>query len=236
MNRAISLSKLIDEASYLQNESTKRLAGSITDPDNFVRNLPALQSLHTGLFSFIAFHPRVDQTIAEYIEKGSIASDSGPDILVLFFSATEMRFPRTIAPKDLNIGVNLDMEIHPAYQLTQSLFPTGTIPKFPGLIFFDSLFDEVEAVYVPIARRSTAAEVVDFCRSVFVLADRIMKQRNEGEAISFDSLSMAFKTNGIDYSRTGQTSVGEWLISAYNFGKKHSATIVSLISKIAKVV
>ena len=45
MNRAFSLDKLIDEAKYLQDESTKNLTGSITRSEDFVRNARVLESL-----------------------------------------------------------------------------------------------------------------------------------------------------------------------------------------------
>ena len=234
MNKALSLSKLVDEAAYLQDESSKNLSGSITDPENFERNASALESLHRGSFSFIAFHPRTDPAVAEYIERGSLASDSGPNILVLFFSAAEMRFPRNITPNDVNLGVTLDTEVHPAYQFTERLFPTGVRPKLPGLLFFDHVLDANEAVYVPILKQSTAIEVGDFCRSVFILVDDVVKRHKPWERVSFDDLSTTLKSKGIEYSRTGETSIGEWLIVAYGFAKKNAGTIVSVVSKIAK--
>jgi hypothetical protein len=213
----------------------KRLAGSITDADNFDRNRKALQAMHKGLFSFLAFHPGVDGTIVEYVEKGSIASDSGTAILVLFFSAKDIRFPRAVTPKDMNIGLDLDMNIHPAYEFVQWLFPTQIVPAFPGLVFMDRVYDVVSAIYIPIATHSSANDVATFCRSIFVLANGILKNRDAGEKPTLDSLSVALKMKGITYSRSGQASVGEWLAQAYTFGKKNGATIVSIIGKLAKV-
>src|SRR6185503_12922262 len=104
MTRAISLSKLLDEAGYLEDSKTKGLAGSITDAENFDRNRKALQSMHKGLFSFLAFHPGTDKAVSEYVEEGSIASDAGTAILVLFFATTEIRSPRSVSSRDLNLG------------------------------------------------------------------------------------------------------------------------------------
>lgn len=235
MNKAISLQRLIDEAEYLKDQRTKNLSGSIRNSADFDNSREALQSLHRGLFSFVAFHPQVDQAVAEYLEKGSIASDSGPNILVLFFSAKDIRFPRPIAAKDLVVGVDLDMNVHPAYEFAQWLLPTSSVPKFPGLIFMDRVVDSIQAVYVPIAKHANADEVADFCRSIFALANLVAK-RNANEPLSFDSFSVALKTRGIEYIRTEDTSAGEWLVSAYQLAKKYGATIASLISKVVKVV
>lgn len=235
MNKGISLSKLMDEAVYLQNDKTKNLSGSIRNSAEFDDNRRALQSLHRGLFAFVAFHPQVDQQVADYIEKGSIGSDSGPNILVLFFSAKEIRFPRAITPRDLNIGVDLDMTVQPAYEFAQWLLPAESLPKFPGLIFMDRVVDSIQAVYVPIQKHATADEVADFCRSVFALANHVMK-KNAEDPLSIESLILKLKSDGFEYTRSGEASVGEWLISAYQFAQRHRATIVTLISKVLKVV
>jgi hypothetical protein len=233
MNKAISLSKIIEEAAYLQDDSTKLLSGSISKRD-FHDSRGALQSLHRGLFSFVAFHPGIDSSVAEYIEKGSIASDSGPNILVLFYSAKDIRFPRAIANKDLVVGVELDLNVHPAYEFAQWLLPGQSLPSFPGLMFMDRVVDSIDAVYIPLAKHSTAQEVADFCRSVFVLANQVLKERELNE--SLDALSVALKRNGFEYTKTSDTTVREWLITLYQFSKKHGATIASVISKVVKIV
>ena len=234
MNKAISLSKIIDEAAYLQDERSKNLSGSIDGPKNFHDSRAALQSLHRGLFSFVAFHPGVDTSVREYIEKGSIASDSGPNILVLFYSVKDIRFPRAIATKDLVVGVELDMNVHPAYEFAQWLLPGQSLPSFPGLFFMDRVVDSIDAVYVPLAKHSTAQEVTDFCRSVFVLANQVLKERAVDE--SLDALSVALKRNGYEYTKTSDTTAREWLLTLYQFSKKHGATIASVISKVVKVL
>ena len=170
------------------------------------------------------------------MEKGSIASDSGTAILVLFFATTDIRSPRSVSPKDLNIGLDLDMNMHPAYEFVQWLFPTQIVPAFPGLVFMDRVYDVVSAIYIPITTHSSAGSVADFCRSVFALANAVFKKHRGGdEKAILDSLSVELKMKRIDYSRSGQASIGEWLASAYQFGKKNSATIVSVIGKVAKV-
>lgn len=234
MNKAISLSKLMDEAEYLQNENFKSASGSIKNFENFDANRRALQSLHRGLFSFVAFHPGLDTSVAEYIEKGSIASDSGPNILVLFFSTKDIRFARAIAEKDLVVGLELDLNVHPAYEFAQWLLPNTSIPQFPGLIFMDHVVDSIEALYVPIARHATVLDVSDFCRSVFTLANQVLKRCEVSEFLN--AFCIELKRNGFEYTKNGNTTVGEWLITAYQFSKKHGANIASVISKVVKVV
>jgi hypothetical protein len=225
-NKGIDLKKLVEEAKYLQTQGIKKLSGSICDPDTFAENLSALETLHAGLFSFLAFHPGVDRSIGEYIEKGSIASDSGPNILVFFLSAVEMRFARNISTKETNMGVTLEMNVHPAYQFARWLFPDGAMPQLPGLIFFDHVSSRAQSVYVPIVGCENADEVASVCRSVFAVADTAVT-----EDISIDCLCRKLKAAGIKYLRNGRTSIGEWLIALMDFAKENRATITSVILK-----
>lgn len=235
MNKGLALSKLIEDARYRQNEKRKDLIGAITDPESFGQNLAALDTLHSGLFSFVAFHPKLDAPVAEYIEKGSIGSDSGPNILVLFLSTKEMRRAQDITLDYLNLGVTLDPNIHPAYRFASWLFPGGAMPKLPGLVFFDHASNVVKAVYVPIVSCDTAREVADYCKSVFVLADGVVRERRAGEEISIDSLCRKLNSNGIQYSRNGRTSIGEWLVILYGFAKEHAGEIASVVMKMMKL-
>jgi hypothetical protein len=230
MSKAISLSRLIDEAIYLEDPSTKNLAGSITDARDFHDHRQSLQAFHRGLFSFLAFHPRTDAPVAEYVETGSLASDSGPKILVLFFAAKDIRFPRAVTPKDLNLGVELDLNAHPAYEFVEWLLPGQSLPQFPGIMFMDNVVESIDAVYVPIANHSNAIDVADCCRSIFALANHI-QTKNPNEPFSMDSFCAALKSANIDYTRSGGASISEWLVVAYQFGKKHQASIVSVIAK-----
>lgn len=85
-----------------------------------------------------------------------------------------------------------------------------------------------------VAMHSTAQEVADFCRSVFVLANQVLKEHEVNEAL--DALSVALKRNGFEYTKTSDTTVREWLLTLYQYSKRHGATIASVISKVAKVL
>lgn len=235
MNKGIAVTKLVEEAKYLENETIKNFSGSITDPDKFEQNLPALENLHSGLFAFLAFHPGIDRAVGEYIEKGSLASDSGANILVFFLSTVEMRLPRNIKPEHLDIGVTLELNIHPAYEFARWLFSNGVMPKLPGLVFFDHVCRVVQAVYVPIPKSDTVDDVARFCRSVFTVGDNVVKERLGGEGISIDLFCRKLKSNGVEYSRNGSTSIGEWVVTLFNFAKKNGGTIASVILKVIKL-
>src|SRR5579884_912756 len=74
------------------------LEGTLTDPlaKHAEGNIRAIEDLFSeenrnslkqhfpGVFAFLAFHPGVDSGITSYIRSGSLSSDSGQNILVLF--------------------------------------------------------------------------------------------------------------------------------------------------------
>lgn len=103
------------------------------------------------------------------------------------------------------------------------------------MILFDHVCGVVEAVYVPIAGCDTVDKVARFCRSVFVLADDVVRERKPGEDISTDLLCRRLKAKEIEYFRNGSSSVGEWLIALFSFAKKHGGTITSVVLKAIKL-
>jgi hypothetical protein len=105
----------------------------------------------------------------------------------------------------------------------------------PGLVFFDHACNVVKAVYVPIVSCDTESEVAGYCRSVFVLADGVVRERKPGEEISFDSFCRKLNSTGIQYSRNGRTSIGEWLVILYGFAKEHAGEITSVFMKMIRV-
>jgi hypothetical protein len=138
----MSLTKILQEAAITTPSGKQRyFSGGIESLQTLLRpeNLAALQRLHNGLYCFLAFHPNADPFISEYVEKGSLASDSGKEIMVLFIAAREMRTPQRIQINDL--GIQLDNVIHPAYEAVNLLFP-GKKVQIPGIVFFDNFVNQ----------------------------------------------------------------------------------------------
>src|ERR1039458_9518169 len=123
--KAFSFEKIVEELAYAESDK-RNWSGSIEFQDKFFEKLP---KLHTATFCFLAFHPGTDLHVASYIEAGSLASDAGTDIMVLFLSANSFPVPRTVTSRDLSLGVTLDGNVHPAYQFVDWLFPSDHRPQ-----------------------------------------------------------------------------------------------------------
>lgn len=223
----ISLTKILQEASITTPSGKQRyFSGGIESLQTLLRpeNQAALQRLHDGLYCFLVFHPNADHFISEYVENGSLASDSGKEIMVLFIAAREMRTPQRIQINDL--GIQLDNEIHPAYDAVSLLFP-GKKVQLPGIVFFDNFIKPKESVYIPIEKTESLEVTTSIFRKVFVIAQKSY-QFSKSEGIDFENhFAIQLGKNHVDYKRTGRTSLGEWLIKAYNIICENKSDIIA---------
>lgn len=72
---------LQEAGTYNGKHKTKYLSGGIKNIKHLLspENIRKLENLNVGVISFLAFYPKIDTAILEYVEKGSLASDSGRD-------------------------------------------------------------------------------------------------------------------------------------------------------------
>lgn len=113
----------------------------------------------------MAFHPKSDHLISEYIEYGSLGSDAGKQILVLFI-ATQMSSPTPINKENLEF-IQIDDSTHPAYDAIKHLFPGSTV-SLPGIAFFDSFLEPKDSIYVPLNETTTVGEVLHYVEKYFL--------------------------------------------------------------------
>jgi hypothetical protein len=228
--KALSLEKVVEGLAYADADQ-RNLAGSIDYQDRFLENVDRLRLLHSGVFCFLAFHPWTDPSVASYIEAGSLASDAGPDILVLFLSKTAFTMPRTVTGRDLELGVTLDTASHPAYKFVEWLFPADYRPSLPGLVVFDNLFDVFDSVYVPLPDQSTLESVAQSCRKVFTILESVFRQKKQPAELNFDAFCWALDKAGIRYHRTGSHTFLTWVGQVIGWTKKHGGEMIVAVLK-----
>jgi hypothetical protein len=227
----LSFSRILQESATP--DGTKYYSGGIKNLEELLRpeNLTKLESLHVGIFCFLAFHPSIDNFVAEYIEKGSVASDSGRQILVLFIANTEFRSPKKIEKSDLNFGLELETSIHPAYEAVEVLFPTKKV-DLPGLIFFDRFVDATNSIYVPLAGTQSVDNVATLCRTIFSLAQNSYNDANKKGKDFSNNFSVQLEMKRIRYERTQKISFREWLIKIGSKVYDHRGDIISVLSSL----
>jgi hypothetical protein len=224
----ISLSSLIDEA--IADENKKNLSGNVSSFDKLLRkeSLELLESKHKGLFAFLAFHPGADNHITEYIRQGSLSSDSGPNILVLFTLDSEAKWATPISSQSFGSWLDLDASIHPSYKMIQIMFNETNPPPLPGIVFFERFSAERDPVYVSLHVAPASGQVRDLLRTTFSLADRAFKSTREHGDFA-DSFSVELQKQKIVHQRAGKRSMSEWLVKAYQVAWDNKGDIVSVV-------
>src|ERR1017187_538639 len=142
-----SLQTLIEQA--VESFKAHQYTGNILSVEEFLldENIRKLEDAFDGIFAFLAFHPRADQPIVDYVQAGSMSSDSGRHVLVLFISEAA-RWPTSVTERSVRAWLELDLATHPSYELMEALFKGSTPPTPPGVAFFSRFTDSLEPVFV----------------------------------------------------------------------------------------
>lgn len=192
--------------------------------------LSNLEKQHDGLICFLAFHPTSDEVIADYIRKGSLASDSGPKILVLFTLDSAARFPVQTSSASFRSWGEIEADLHPSYYMVREMFLPNRVPELPGILFLDRLSAPAECVYVKLSGLD-GLDVLRRLRLVFSLAEEAFLKRAPYSSVSWvDSLASKLQGKEIPYARTGNSSPVEWLLRSYKFLMAHKGDLVSALN------
>ncbi|MFF7701396.1 hypothetical protein [Streptomyces lydicus] len=224
----LSLATMLEEAVA----EHKNLAGNIIDIEELLKpeNLARMQEL-AKVFAFLAFHPAADAAMTDYVRSGTLADDSGPDVLALFTLDTPAPTPVPVGDQTFASWLHVEAGAHPAYRMVRELFSETSVPPLPGvLLFYADWASETGAVYVPIDDAATQHEVRTLARRVFAVAAETADPADVPKAQ--DRLCVALRKEHVDYRKTRRTSLREWLIMSYQVAAEHSGDIVSAVGLI----
>jgi hypothetical protein len=223
--QTISFATLIEEA--VADHGMERLSGQVTSFDRLLHedNLLALEQSYPAVFAFLAFHPIADVAVANYVKEGTLGSDSGTQILVLF---TRDATTRTSGPQITAEGVQIDSGVHPAYDMVRTLFAPKPPPPLPGIIFVSKLSGNGPAVYVHLAGLADAVAARGRLRIVFALAEKAFGPDGNREKFA-GSFAAALQQAQIPHSQSGRTSIREWLVRSVQFAAKYRSDLIAII-------
>ena len=232
--RVINILRLIEEQLYT-NSSSRNFSGAVSDLEFLMQHSNDLNKVHKGLFAYFAFHPFVDEDVAKYIASGAVDADSGPEIMVMFITNRSCEIPRTVTAEILNTIVPLrDGENVPDYML-RSMFPGKPEPIPPGIIFFDRIFGNTNAVYISLSNETSLQEIADATRKALRSA-RSCVLNGVLDPGWVSCISAEMQREGIRYQRTGHTSSAEWFQTVLRKLGEENLSLVTIISTVAKLV
>lgn len=209
----------------------KNLSGNVTVPEQLFQeqNQQALEANFPGVFAFIGFHPAVDKNVTSYLQSGSLSSDSGSNILVLFTLDTHATSPVSLNAGSFQRWISLDTSVQPSYTLIRSMFKDPTVLTFPGVVFFEHFIQSQNPVYVPLPDISSEDAVRQHMRKVFALAEKVYLLSHKKNKSFLDRFAQALLAEKISYERGGDISAREWFVKALRFLNERRGDIVSIV-------
>ncbi len=179
-----------------------------------------------GVCCFLAFHARGDREIAGYVRSGTIADDSGPDILVLFALDEPAPIAVPLGGGSFERWGEAQRSVHPAYRLVRMLFD-GAAPPLPGLVVFGDIAADTDAVYLPLGHLADEQEVRTHLRQVFADIAHAHAAARSGRFL--DDLGVAWTRRGLAYERTDRRPMREWLIEGFRVVRENYGDIVTTL-------
>jgi hypothetical protein len=229
----LSLQSQVEEANT---GGGKALGGAIRSFE-FLMDEGALANLeraHPGVFAYLAFHPTADRAIADYVQEGTLPGDSGPHLMVLFTTSVRATWPIELTKVAVELPfLDVQTNMHPAYEAVRELFDPRVPPPLPGIAFFRSFTGEHDVVYVNLSDCDDATEVRQRLRSLCSSAESAY-QGSEGKRHRdfADDLATSLEADRLEFMRTGRIALRQWLIRTYRFAEQHAGDIVSAVGLI----
>jgi len=215
----------------LASEGVKYATGNVKTIEELFseKNIAVLKQHFQGVFAFLGFHPKVDTGITSYICSGSITSDSGPDILVLFTLDTPATSPVELESQSFKKWIELDTRVHPSYTIIRDMFKDPVALPFPGIVFFEDFMQLQNPIYIHISDSSNEDAVRQQMRLLFSLTEKAYNVSLESGKGFLDILAESLQKNRLPYERGHDISAREWFVNAFRIIGKHFGDIVSVV-------
>ncbi len=211
------------------NEDQKNFTGFVENPKELLKeeNLVRLDQSIKGVFCFLAFHPRHDQALFDYVCSPIFSSDTGSHVLALFTIEESAITPQVMGKNLANSWISVEESNYPAYEIVGQLFPSDQPPPLPGVLIVHRLSEPTEPVYVPLNRDMKGDVLASFMRSLFLYVDEGYRTSIKESVALAPRLGAILARENISYMRISPLSFSEWLFKSISFVKKHGGDIVT---------
>ncbi|VTR93268.1 unnamed protein product [Gemmata massiliana] len=228
--RVLSLSRLIETA-RVTDAHGKAATGHVQNFADLLNedNVRHLEAAHGGLFAYLVFHPKLDAALVDVIKSGAVARYLGAEILLLYTLDSAPQTPTAITDKAFAGWLDLAPDDYPGHQIVRTLFPDGTPPTTPGVVFLTSLVDDCEPVYVPLTDNG-AGDAAAILNSAFRLAQGALAGAKADRGAVPGLLAKALAQEGLRYTRTSPRSAFEWLCLTFHTARRHLGDLVAVVS------
>ncbi|MBB6349836.1 hypothetical protein ACWGH8_24520 [Nonomuraea muscovyensis] len=220
----ISLQAILEEATA----EARFNVGQVKDLSHLLRpdNLRKLRE-YSSVCCFLAFHPAGDPPIVEYVRSGTMADDSGPNVLVLFVLDRPAPIAVPVGTGAFGHWAEIGVGVDPAHRMVRTLFSGSRVPPLPGLVVFRDLAEDTDGVYLPLGHLESEREVRLHLREVFAEMDHLAATGRPAKLL--DDLGVQWTRRGLAYERTDRRPMREWLIEGFRTARENYGDLVGTI-------
>jgi len=145
----VPLHRLLETNAGGHEPESRNLTGVVRRPHELLHadRVRQLEERHSGMFSLLVFDPKIDKPVAEYVQSGALAADSGSKMLVLLCLGVRVQSGSRLRDLQQSDFIQVDAASPLSYELGRALFGPNLDP--PGLLVFEGLSGEFQPVYVP---------------------------------------------------------------------------------------
>src|SRR6266496_1582466 len=221
---ATSFTSLLEEAAL--GGAEKRYSGNIADRLDVLFSQDHLEQLesHFDCFGILAFDPVADRAIVDYLNAGTLPSDSGPRLLVIWSSSESAPAP---LPLDSLDWIDIERRDLVAQELIRQLFAPKPPPALPGIAFVQRISGGDEPIYFPLMNMADEKQIRSFLRRVFEIVNAA--PLDDGKAF-VNHLAYKAELARMNFRRAGASSSKQWLLRTLRFAKEHASDLISAIS------
>lgn len=213
------------------NAGRRNFTGIVQDPKELVKpeNWATMDTAIRGVYCFLAFHPRFDSAVFEYVCSPSFPSDTGSNVFAFFTIDASAITPRTLNKTLWPNWLSVEESNYPAYEVVQLLFPSDRPPVLPGVLIAHRLGEPCEPIFVPVDRNMKGDSLSSFMRSLFLYVDESYR-RSLSERVPVASvLGPLLARNDVAYSRLSPLTFGEWFFKSLHFIKRKGGDIATIV-------
>jgi hypothetical protein len=204
------------------------LTGEVQRANDLLKSdaMARLDARHIGVFALFVFNEKVDHVVAQYLASGSLASDVGVHVFVLYESAPK---PRRVPSMNMDGLVRVQAE-NPLVAFARVLFPNQHL-TLPGILVVERLSQSGEAVFISLDGDATSFNAR--IRRILSTVDQESAQRASDRSFAY-SLGIKLSAQGVSYLRSGGISYQEQLVGILRTLWESKRDLLAIIPVVGK--
>lgn len=223
----IPLSNLINSVDYT-NSGVKNATGMIRDWEKLLQpeTIERLRAQHQGVICYLAFDSLMDTELLNYIQTGSLSSEAGDEVLILFSINKIVESMTMIEEEELKEIIEFDHKENVNHKVLQAYFNDASYQALPGLLIFDNIANSKNSIYVPLNKTAHPQQLDGLRKVLEIIHQQIGKRGFKSSLI--DAIATDLVREKLEYEKNNNYSFGEGIILFYRILMKAKSDLISI--------